>query len=278
MHKLYNKMRQIAIRIVKKRLTIVKMCAKIYACEIEVCYVDGYIVTHYFFHYGGTNTMKRILVLMLALAMAAAFACCDSKTPEETTTEAEVTTEAPATTEEPTEAPTEAPTETTEEDITLPPETTEAPTTVGWTEPENPSYDVVESPVFNPLDDRILHGYHASGEFDMENACALSKTENCMFVVTNDRLPSGKITATFKAPEQYVNDNGIIFGMEENTNEQYTFWEDGPMYYFLFVSDDATLYLAKVGYDGEPWTELQVSAPIENYQHGEKVGRFPVAV
>ena len=214
--------------------------------------------------------MKRALVLMLALAMAAAFACCDSKTPEETTTEAEVTTEAPATTEEITEEITEAPTETTEEDITLPPETTEAPT-VAWTEPENPSYTVVESPVFNPLDDTILHGYHASGEFDMENACALSKTENCMFVVTNDRLPSGKITATFKAPEQYVNDNGIIFGMVENTNEQYTFWEDGPMYYFLFVSDDATLYLAKVGYDGNPWTELQVSAPIENYAHGDLV-------
>ena len=214
--------------------------------------------------------MKRVLVLMLALAMAAAFVCCDSKTPEQTTTEAEVTTEAPETTEEPTEAPTEAPTETTEEDVTLPPET-EAPTTVGWTEPENPAYTVVEAPVFNPLDDRILHGYHASGDFDMENACALSKTENNMFVVTNDRMASGKITATFQAPAQYVNDNGIIFGMVENTNEQYTFWEDGPMYYFLFVSDDATLYLAKVNYDGNPWTELQVSAPIDNYAHGDIV-------
>ena len=70
--------------------------------------------------------MKRVLVLVLALAMAAAFVCCDSKNPEQTTTEAEVTTEAAETTEEPTEAPTEAPA-TTEEDVTLPPET-EAPT------------------------------------------------------------------------------------------------------------------------------------------------------
>ncbi|MBQ1232874.1 MAG: hypothetical protein IIU63_05080 [Clostridia bacterium] len=212
--------------------------------------------------------MKRFFVFMMAIVMVAAFACCDSKTPEQTTTEADVTTEAPETT---TEAPTEAPTEepTTEEEVTIP-ETSEQ-TTVAWTEPENAPYDVLDAPVINPLDDRILHGYHASGEFNLEDACALSTKENSMFIVTNDRLASGKITATFTAPAQYINDNGIIFGMEEDVNEQYYFWEDGPTYYFLFVSDDATLYLAKVGYDGEPWTELQVSAPIENYQHGDMI-------
>ena len=213
--------------------------------------------------------MKRFFILILAFAMIAAFACCDSKAPEESTTEPGIETPAPETTEEPTEAPTEAP--TTEEEITIPPETTIEAPTVAWTEPEDVPYEPTEIPLINPLDGRILHGYHASGEFDLEDACALSKTNNSMFIVTNDRMASGKITATFQAPAQYVNDNGIIFGMEEDTSEQYFFWEDGPMYYFLFVSDDATLYLAKVGYDGNPWTELQVTAPIEDYEHGDLI-------
>ena len=46
---------------------------------------------------------------------------------------------------------------------------------------------------------------------------------------------------------------------------------DGPTYYFLFVSDDATLYLAKVSDNGNPWTELHITAPIPNYKHGDTV-------
>ena len=86
-----------------------------------------------------------------------------------------------------------------------------------------------------------------------------------------DRLGHGKITATFTAPAQYNNDNGIIFGMKDDEYEQYYFWEDGPTYYFLFVSDDATLYLAKVSSNGQPWTELYISSPIPNYVHGDMI-------
>jgi hypothetical protein len=73
------------------------------------------------------------------------------------------------------------------------------------------------------------------------------------------------------APEQHNNDNGIVFGMTNDEYEQYYFWEDGPTYYFLFVSDDATLYLAKVSDNGQPWTELFVSQPIPNYTHGNVI-------
>ena len=212
--------------------------------------------------------MKRILVFLLALVMATAFVCCDSNAPETTTTEADATTQAPETTEEPT---TEAPAQTeNEEDITIP-GTTEEPTEA-WTDPEDVPYEPVEIPVIEPSNGKILEGYHASGAFDLENACALSTSNNNMFIVTNDRMASGKITATFEAPAQYNNDNGIIFGMQEDYNEQYYFWEDGPIYYFLFVSDDANLYLAKVAYDGNAWTELQVTnAHIPDYEHGDMI-------
>ena len=59
--------------------------------------------------------------------------------------------------------------------------------------------------------------------------------------------------------------------MMEDEYEQYYFWEDGPTYYFLFVSDDATLYLAKASDNGHPWTELHISSPIPNYKHGDTV-------
>ena len=212
----------------------------------------------------------------------------------EATTEApteESTTEAPAaeaTTEEPAvEVTTEAATEEvvtdtsteeataedateidTEEEITLPPaeETTEEET-----EPEDVPYEVLQSPVITTADKKEIRGYNASGEFIFTGGDAQSTTGNNMFIVTNDRLPKGKITATFSAPEQHNNDNGIIFGMVEDTEKQYFFWEDGPTYYFLFVSDDATLYLAKVSYNGNPWTELQITAPIPYYAHGDVI-------
>ena len=93
-----------------------------------------------------------------------------------------------------------------------------------------------------------------------------------MFIVTNDRMSSGRLTATFTAPAQDNNDNGIIFGMEDDAWEQYYFWEDGPSYYFLFVSDAEHLYLAKVSYNGTAWTILHVTdAPIPNYHHGDEI-------
>ena len=186
---------------------------------------------------------------------------------EEITTAAP--TEAPTeedTTEEPAEDTTEAP---TEEEVTLPPE--EEVTTDAWSEPEDAPYDRLLNPVISSKNTNEIYGYNASGEFSFDEGDALSTTENNMFIVTNDRMAKGKITATFSAPEQNINDNGIIFGMTEDTDEQYFFWEDGPTYYFLFVSDDCTLYLAKVSYNGQPWTEIKVTAPIPNYKHGDVI-------
>ncbi len=218
--------------------------------------------------------MKRLFLLMLVLVLITMIAVsCDTKDPAtETTadaTTAESETESPteALTETPTEAPTEAPTE--EEEITLPSATEEA--TTEWVEPEDVPYDVIDNPVINVGTDKVIHGYHASGEFSFEYGDAQSISNNNMFIVTNDRMPHGKITATFSAPEQHNNDNGIVFGMMDDEYEQYYFWEDGPTYYFLFVSDDATLYLAKASCNGQPWTELYISEPIPNYAHGDMI-------
>lgn len=220
--------------------------------------------------------MKRYIPWLLVALLLLTLAACDNAAPEtETTATPEVTTVAPET-EAPTEAPeTEAPTEApeteapTEEDITLPPETEgdgEA-----WTEDPDAPYEPLVNPVVSNGKGTELHGYNASGEFSFEEGDALSTEENNMFIVTNDRMTVGKLTATFAAPEQYINDNGIIFGMVEDTEKQYYFWEDGPTYYFLFVSDDATLYLAKVSDNGAPWTELYISGAIPNYAHGDVV-------
>ncbi len=226
--------------------------------------------------------MKRILFLLLALVVITAVAVsCDPKDPAtETTgnvTTAEPATEAP-TDETPTEAPTdeqttEAPTD--DEEATLPSESEgdgEDATEEEWTEPEDVPYDAIDAPIVNTGTDKVVHGYNANGEFSFEYGDALSNSNNNMFIVTNDRLPHGKITATFTAPEQYQNDNGIVFGMVDDEYEQYYFWEDGPTYYFLFVSDDCNLYLAKVGYNGLAWTVLYITqTPIPNYKHGDTI-------
>ena len=235
--------------------------------------------------------MKRILFLMLTLLLITVVAVsCDSKAPASETTggtdtvataapETESSTKAPAETpteadteaitEVPTEAPTETSSESEEEEITLPPEDEEVETE--WTDPEGVPYESIVNPVISNGTNTPLKGYNASGEFSFDKGDAWSTKDNNMFIVTNDRLPKGKITATFVAPEQYVNDNGIIFGMMEDEYEQYYFWEDGPTYYFLFVSDDANLYLAKASNNGNPWTELYISEPIPNYKHGDVI-------
>ena len=219
--------------------------------------------------------MKRILILLLAGLLAASLVACDKgATNTDTTAAEEITTAAP--TEAPTEeVTTEAPTEEvtteapTEEDVTIPP--AEEETTEAWTEPEDAPYDRLLNPVISSKNTKEIYGYNASGEFSFAEGDALSTTENNMFIVTNDRLAKGKLSATFSAPQQNINDNGIIFGMTEDTDEQYFFWEDGPTYYFLFVSDNCNLYLAKVSYNGQPWTEIMVTAPITGYSHGDVI-------
>lgn len=226
--------------------------------------------------------MKRILFLLLALVVIVAVAVsCDPKDPAPETTGA-VTTAEPATEAPTDETPTEATTDepateasTDDEEATLPSESEgdgEDATEEEWTEPEDVPYDPIDAPIVSTGTDKVVHGYNANGEISFEYGDALAQANNSMFIVTNDRLPHGKITATLNAPEQYQNDNGIIFGMVDDEYEQYYFWENGPTYYFLFVSDDCNLYLAKVGYNGLPWTVLQItSSPIPNYKHGDTV-------
>ena len=207
-------------------------------------------------------------------------AMTETETSRETATETQNDTDTETETEAPDSSETTAEssevTETTDENATdttatLDTTTASESTTEEETEPEDVPYEVLQSPVITTADKKEIRGYNASGEFIFTGGDAQSTTGNNMFIVTNDRLPKGKITATFSAPEQHNNDNGIIFGMVEDTEKQYFFWEDGPTYYFLFVSDDATLYLAKVSYNGNPWTELQITAPIPYYAHGDVI-------
>lgn len=216
---------------------------------------------------------KTLAIILAAIMLTAAFTACDSRDPAtDTTPDTTVATEAPteAPTEEPTEesadGATEAPTE--EPEITIPEETQPEETVE-----EDP--DVPYEPELMPMGfcgDKQLEGYHASGKFNFEDGDAYSEEENNMFIVTNDTMKAGMITATFTATAGDINDNGIIFGMEKDVYKQYYFWEDGPAYYFLFVSDICHLYLAKASFDGHAWTELMITnAPIPGYQHGDEV-------
>lgn len=208
---------------------------------------------------------KFISLLLVTLLLAAVFVACDNEqdTPEQTSpSEQEVTT----------------PEETTEEltvPVTTEPETTEAPT-----EPEETTlnelglpFEIYDVPV-GLANGKPMRGYSASGYFfyNEKYESFFSDTDNNMMVVVNDTMQAGSLSATLLCPLGDINDNGIIFGLEEipTENEDYYFWEAGPAYYFLFVSDARELYLAKAGFNGQAWTPLAITdGPLENYTHGE---------
>lgn len=210
--------------------------------------------------------MKKLTTIALAcLLMLTVLASCNNgSTPEQTTPE------------QTTEAPTEAPTvpEVTE------PESTEALTTEESTTaaPEESTlnelglpFEIFDIPV-GYANGQPLRGYNASGNFyyDDELKCMWSDSDNNMLVVTNDTMDAGMLSATFLCAPGHINDNGIIFGLEDSQEGEYEFWEFGPAYYFLFISDIQHLYLAKAGFNGEPWTELEVTEyPVPEYTHGE---------
>lgn len=211
--------------------------------------------------------MKKALACMLAmLLIAAMMISCDTTKPDSQPAD---TTEAPTQTEEP-----------TTEELTVPEETTLEETTPEETTPEETTlnelglpFEILEVPV-GYCNDQPMYGYNASGCFyyDEELNCLYSDSDNNMLVVTNDTMTAGTLSATFCSAPGYINDNGIIFGLEEipTEDEEYYFWEFGPAYYFLFISDAQHLYLAKAGFNGEPWTELEVTAnPVTDYTHGE---------
>ena len=212
--------------------------------------------------------MKKTITWLLALLMITMlFAACDKAEPEKTPAETTAATEAETT-------------EQTTEELTVPVETeepTEAPTTNAAEESTlnelGLPFEILEVPV-GYCNGQPMYGYNASGYFyyDEELNCMFSDSDNNMLVVTNDTMTAGTLSATFCSAPGYINDNGIIFGLEEipTEDEGYYFWEFGPAYYFLFISDAQHLYLAKAGFNGEPWTELEVTAnPVTDYTHGE---------
>lgn len=212
--------------------------------------------------------MKKTITLLLALLMITMlFAACDKAEPEKTPAETTAATEAETT-------------EQTTEELTVPVETeepTEAPTTNAAEESTlnelGLPFEILEVPV-GYCNGQPMYGYNASGYFyyDEELNCMFSDSDNNMLVVTNDTMTAGTLSATFCSAPGYINDNGIIFGLEEIPTEEegYYFWEYGPAYYFLFISDAQHLYLAKAGFNGEAWTELEVTAnPVTDYTHGE---------
>lgn len=213
--------------------------------------------------------MKKILTVLLAsLLLATALVSCDqSNPPAETTPATDALTD--ASTEVPTEEPTDTPTEAPTEELTVP--VVETGKDTDDSEDDNLPYDVMDIPV-GYYGETQLQGYCASGVFtyDEEYGCVFGDDWNNMLVVTNDTMASGKLTASLLSAFGNVNDNGIIFGLEAPEDDEYLFWEDGPAYYFLFISDASRLYLAKAGYNGQAWTELYVTPePVPNYTHGE---------
>lgn len=205
--------------------------------------------------------MKRIFTILLAsMMLLGMLVACDEGTPEETTPE--------ATSEQPTEAPT-VPEQDDSDDQTTPEETTE-PEETTLNELGLP-FEIIDIPV-GYSGTKMLRGYNASGAFyyDQELNSLYSDSDDNMIIVTNDTMSAGTLTATLFSPPGFINDNGIIFGLEESMEDEYYFWEFGPAYYFLFISDASRLYLAKAGYNGQAWTELYVTdEPVTDYVHGE---------
>ncbi len=138
-----------------------------------------------------------------------------------------------------------------------------------------PAEDVIKLPN-GKVGDTDLEGYDVWGAWTTtDDGKLVSESGSSMFVVTNDRMSAGKLTATFTSNgDSAQNDNGIVFGMEDNFDEDsFWYWEDPintPRYYFLFISDAGTLYLAKVAC-GTAWTELAQSQVIIGYAHGGTV-------
>ncbi len=121
--------------------------------------------------------------------------------------------------------------------------------------------------------DYVFHT--ACGEFDINsNGDIETISENSIAVVVNDSFSTGKISAKFvsNGGSEYDNDNGIIFGLEDISRHH--FLNQGRSYYFLIVSDNGSLYLAKVAYNDNPWEELKfvhLSDAGIIYSHGDTI-------
>ena len=165
---------------------------------------------------------------------------------------------------------------------------------VKWTSLEaTPAEDAITTAFDNEIElpiaswtgnpELALKGYTTQGAewaadgkgYTVTDTSAVSKSWCNVFVVTNDKMPltsKGSLTATFKAKSgSDANDNGIIFGLQADSNV--TVWESGwwsDQYYFLYVGDNNNLILAK---PGNGWSTLKGTDNncIEGYTHGDEV-------
>lgn len=210
--------------------------------------------------------MKKLSLALALIFALTAFAGCNNEEPAPSTTDGGNTTSAATTTSTTTTTKPSAP------------DTDEPSAPTSEEEDDENLPDIMEL-AGGKNGDLQLEGYEAQGYYVEEDGKMVSDTGNAMFIVTNDRMASGKLTATFTSlAGSDANDNGIVFGMGENLGNEYGdnfFWEAPsitPTYYFLFVSDASTLYLAKVA-DGTPWTVLMNTEgkQIAGYTHGTTV-------
>jgi len=98
-----------------------------------------------------------------------------------------------------------------------------------------------------------LKGAASWGCWKTNDAGALvSGSNDSLFLVNNDTMTSGKITATFDRTSNTASHDGIVFGA---TGTDTYFWEGGARYYFLFFTG-TEMVLAKTG-NGLGWNTVK---------------------
>ena len=101
--------------------------------------------------------------------------------------------------------------------------------------------------------DKIVTGVTANGEWSVTDEAVTATGQNNMFVITNDSVEAGKVTATIdRTTATSTGHDGIIFCASEGSNK---FWESEiGSYYFLFVEGgNGKLGLVKGGKHHGNW-------------------------
>ncbi|NLG81107.1 MAG: hypothetical protein GX490_01095 [Bacilli bacterium] len=115
------------------------------------------------------------------------------------------------------------------------------------------SDDVPEVPVA-PEEYNIVSGYYTT-----EDGKLISASGRSFAVLKNETFASGTFSANLKAGVK--SDNGLVFGLTDNSLTSY--WEQGVSYYFFFINVSGTMILAKVN---NGWNNLTDKPNLEaNY-------------
>ena len=233
------------------------------------------------------NLLRTTLIILVVLCFALVAVACSSEAP--------TTTKKPAATTAPQANTTTAPQVNT---TTAPTVDTTAPqvntTTAGTVDTTAPTVDTTVGTVVtdDPLD---------SESFLMPNAVIdgeeveLKAFMNWGYFVPADdgesvtvdlgpgialfrdhEFTSGTIEVTITSLEGNAsNDNGLIFGCGDPSDPEYPyFFENDPVYYFVFVNDAGGMHLARTGNNcdgnGNAWQNLVVTeSAFEGYTHGD---------